>query len=99
MFGKKIVIYEKLIAKLICHDGSRIRCEQMVEKESNLSEISKLIFVFGKHSSKIKDFHPKLKVWARTLLECVHHRKSTNSSDYINSDQQYALYYISTEKR
>lgn len=33
VFGKKIVIYEKLIAILIGHDGSGIRCEQMVEKE------------------------------------------------------------------
>lgn len=44
VFGKKIVISEKLIAKLIGHDGSEIRWEQMVEKESNLIEMSKVIF-------------------------------------------------------
>lgn len=29
----------------------------------------------------------------------VHHRKSTNSYDYINGDQQYVLYYIETEQK
>lgn len=61
VFGKKIVIYEKLIAKLIEHDRSKIICEQMVEKDSNITEISKVILSSGKHSSKIKDFLPHLK--------------------------------------
>lgn len=87
MFGNKIFIFEKLIAKLIGHDRFGIKCEQMVEKESNLTEISEVIFVSGKHSRKMKDIHPKLKVWARILLGFVHHRKSTNSSDYITGDQ------------
>lgn len=69
IFGKKIVISEKLNAELIGNDGSRIRCEQMVEMESNLTEISKVIFVSGKHSRKIKDLHPKLKVWSRIPLD------------------------------
>lgn len=33
------------------------------------------------------------------LLGCVHYRNSTNSSNYINGDQQYVLYYIATEKK
>lgn len=71
------MISEKLIAKIIGHDGSGIKCETMVERESNLDEIYKVIFVSGKHSNKVKDLHPKLKVWATILLGCVHHRKST----------------------
>lgn len=62
VFGKKIVIFEKLNAKLNGNDMSRIICEQMVEKESKLTEISKVISVSEKHSSKIKDLHPKIKV-------------------------------------
>lgn len=99
LFGKKIVISEKLIAKLIGHDGFGIRCEQMVEKESNITEMSKVIFSSGKHSIKIKDVLPHIKVWARILLGCVNPRPTTNSSDYINGDQQYILYYIKFGKK
>lgn len=57
MFEKEIVISEKLIG----YHGSGIRYEQRVEKESNSTEISKVISVSGKHSSKIKGLQPKLK--------------------------------------
>lgn len=87
MFGNKIVISEKLVAKLIGYDGSGIICEQMVEKEFKLTKISKEIFVSGKHSSKIKDLHHKLRVWDQLLMGCIHHKRLINSSDYINSDQ------------
>lgn len=92
MFGKKIQIYEKLIAKLIRHDGSGMRCEYMVEKESNLTEISKMIFISRKQFSMVKDLHPHLRIWDRIILGCVHHRRITNSFNYINGDQQYVLY-------
>lgn len=93
------MISEKLIAKLIGHDGSIIRCEKMVENESNLTEISKVIFSSRKHSSKVKDLLTHLKVWARILLECIHPRTSTNSSNYINGDKQNIHYYIESEKK
>lgn len=99
MFGKKIFITEKLITKLIRHDGYGIMCEQMVERESNLTEISKVIFISGKHSIKIKEIHPHLRIWAKTFLGCVHDRKETNSSYYININQQCVLYYIATKKK
>lgn len=56
-----------------------------------------MIFTYGIHSNKIKDLQPHLRIWARILLRCVHHRKSTNSSDYINGDKKYVIYYIDTE--
>lgn len=62
VFRKKIVISEKVIAKLIDHDGSGIRYEQMVEKNLNITEISKVILSSGKHSRKIKYFLSYLKV-------------------------------------
>lgn len=99
MFGKKIVIFEKLIAKLIGHDGSGIRCEKMVEKESNLDKLSEVIFTTRKNSRKIKDLHPHLKVWDRIILRCINPRPVTNSSYYINGDQQYILYNIGTRKK
>lgn len=80
------MISEKLIAKLIGHDGSGIRCEQMVENESNLTETSKVILTFVKHSIKVKDILTHLKIWARILLGCIHARPSTDSSNYINGD-------------
>lgn len=70
-----------------------------MENESNLTEMSKMIFATGKHSSKIKNLLPYFKVWARILLGCIHPRPSTNSCDYINGDQQYILYYIEYEKK
>ena len=35
VMGKKIVIYEDVIARLIVHDGGGIRCSDMAEKCSN----------------------------------------------------------------
>lgn len=86
VIGKKIVITEKLIAKLIRHDGSGKKCLQMVERNFDLIEISKVIFTFGVHSNKIKDLLPHLRIWAKILLGCIHHRKPTNSTYYINGD-------------
>lgn len=71
----------------------------MVEKDSNITEMSKVIFSYGKHYRKIKDLFPYLKVWARILLGCVNPRSTTNSSDCINGDQQYILYYIEFGKK
>lgn len=56
VFRKKIVISEKLIAKLIDHDGSGIRYEQMVKKDSNITEMSKVIFSSGKPFRKSRIF-------------------------------------------
>lgn len=66
---------------------------------SNLIDISKVIFTFGVHSKNIKDLLPYIRIWSRTLLGYVHHRKPMNYADYINGDQQHILYYISTGKK
>lgn len=71
----------------------------MVEKRYDLIEISKVIFTFGVHSNKMKDLLPHLRIWARILLGCVHHKKPTNSADYINGDQQYVLYNIASGRK
>lgn len=97
--GNKIVITEKLIEKLIRHDGSRVRCNQMVEKRYDLIEISKVILTSRVHSNKMMDLLPHLRIWAKILLGCVHHRKPTNFADYINGDKQYVLYNIAYGKK
>lgn len=61
--------------------------------------MSKVIFSYRKNSSKIKDLLPRLKVWARIILGCIHLRPSTNSSDYVNGDQRYFVYYIEYAKK
>lgn len=61
--------------------------------------MSKVIFSSRKHSRKIKDLLPHLKVWARILLGCVIPRPITKSCDYIDGDQPYMLYYIQYGKK
>lgn len=48
VFGKRIVILEKLIAKLIGHYGYGIRCESMMEKELNINVMYKVILSLEK---------------------------------------------------
>lgn len=87
VFGKNIVITEKLIAKLIGNDGSGIRCKLMGETRSDQVEKAKEISTTESHANKIKNHHSKLRIWARILLGCVNHKRLTNSFDYINIDQ------------
>lgn len=99
VFGKKIVITEKLIAKLIENDESSIRHELMGERRYDQVEMAKSIFTTGSHANKIKNTHSDLRIWARILFRCVNHRKPTNSPDYINFDQQYVLHFIDANKK
>lgn len=71
----------------------------MMEKRSDLINISKVIFTSRVHSNKVKDHLPYLRTWAKILLGYVHHRNPMNFVDYINGDQQYVLYYIATRKK
>ncbi|XP_050919073.1 uncharacterized protein LOC127136575 [Lathyrus oleraceus] len=47
----------------------------------------------GKHS-KNKGLHQNLRVWMKIILGTIQHRPTSNSSDYINTDQKCILYYI-----
>lgn len=64
-------------------------------KGKSLEEIAVVIFHDGKNLSNAKSLHKRLRVWLRILLWCVHHRPSSDSSNYINTDQKYMLYYTS----
>ncbi|XP_058726436.1 uncharacterized protein LOC131597781 [Vicia villosa] len=99
VIGMKIVITEYPIGKLLGHDGNGIKCADMADKKSDLAIISKEIITSGQPSNKFKDLKSNLRIWARILLGCIHHRKATSSSDYINIYQQYMLYFISTNQK
>lgn len=92
---KKFCISEKSITKLLNHDGTVKICFNMPFKKAKLEEIATVIFPYGKSLSNAKNPHKRLRVWLRILLGCVHYRPSSNSSNYINTDQNYMLYYIS----
>ena len=85
--GKKIVITEDLIGKLIGYNGDEVRCSDMAEKCSDLKAIARVIFTFRHPSSKIRDLKDYYRIWARIILGCINHRKLTSSSDYININQ------------
>lgn len=93
--GQKISISEKYIAKLLNHDRSGKSCFDMPYKRDKLDEIATVIFQDGKNSSNAKNIHNHLRVSFKVLLGVVHRRRSTNSYDYINTDQKYMLFYVS----
>ena len=69
----------------------------MPTKKAKLYEIAEFIFQDGKNSSNAKNLHNHLKVWFKILPGSVHHRPLTNSYDYINTYQNYMLYYLSSK--
>ena len=46
--------------------------------------------------SSPKNLHENLRIWFKIILGCIHPRPSLNSQDYINTDQKYMLYYLSS---
>ena len=97
--GKKIVITEDLIGKLIGYNGGRVRCIDMADKCSDLKSIARVIFTSGQPSSKIRDLKDYYRIWARIILGCINHRKPIISPDYINIDQQFLIYFISKKTK
>ena len=61
-----------------------------------MDEIAVVIFQDGNNTKNAKNMHNYLRVWFRIILGCVHHIPSTNSFDYINTDQKYVLFYIAS---
>ena len=92
--GKKIVITEDLISKLIGYNGGGVRCIDMAERCSDVSSIAREIFTHGLPSSKIRDLKDHHGIWARIILGCINHRHPTSSLDYIHIDKQFLIYFI-----
>lgn len=90
VLGVKIVIIEKSIATLLNMEktGGR-QIYNINPREKYMSqEITPTIFKHNAegNSSKNKELHQNLKVWLKIILGTIHHRPTSNSSDYINTD-------------
>lgn len=94
VLGHKISISEKSIATLLGHDGSGKKCFSMTAKNYKIAHISKFIFKNENPSSNSKDLHDDFRICFKIILECICHIPSSNSQDYINTDQKYMVYYL-----
>lgn len=99
VMNRKIVINEKSIVGLIAHDGKgkRIHSEKITIKREVI--ISPVIFkeetnFVDEKSPSAKDLTRNLRVWFKIILGCIHHRPSTNSSNYINTRQKFMLFLL-----
>jgi hypothetical protein len=98
------VITEKTIAQLLTlpHLGGK-RIQGKDNKSSFVrNTINKEIFSNyspDKKEYKAKDLIPQLRTWHKIILGCINPRPSTSSSDYINANQKYMLYYLMKHER
>lgn len=97
IMGTKYMVTEQLIRQLVGYKHEDV--DYLPPARRDMEEIYAEVFVFGKHSNKIKDLKPHYKVWAKIFIGCIFHRKNTNSPDYINNEQIYMLYCIGTNIR
>ncbi|CAI8593750.1 unnamed protein product [Vicia faba] len=97
--GKKIVITEDHIARLIGYNGGGIRCIDMADRCANSALVVREIFTHGVPNSKIRDLKDQHRIWAKIILGCFNHRKPTSSPDYINIDQQFLIYFIAKKSK
>ncbi|XP_050885576.1 uncharacterized protein LOC127091084 [Lathyrus oleraceus] len=98
VLGVKMVIIEKSIAKLLNMEktgGKRIYNINPRAKYIS-QEIVPTIFKQNPEgkTSKNKELHQNLRVWLKIILGTIHHRPTSNSSDYINTDQKCVLYCL-----
>ncbi|XP_050876630.1 uncharacterized protein LOC127080344 [Lathyrus oleraceus] len=99
VMNRKIIITEKSIADLITHDGKgkRIRSAKIIAKRDVV--ISHVIFkeetnFADEKGPRDKDLTRNLRVWFKIILGCIHHRPSTNSSNYINTRYKFMLFLL-----
>lgn len=86
----KMVITEKSIAKLLDmkRTGGRMIYNINPREKYISQEIVLTIFKENPEgkTSKNKELHQNLRVWLKIILGTIHHRPTSNSSDYINTD-------------
>jgi hypothetical protein len=104
VLGHRIVITEKTIAQLLTlpHLGGK----RIQGKDNKSSHVRKVInkeifsnFSSDKKEYKAKDFIPSCRTWHKIILGCINPRPFTSSSDYINANQKYMLYYLMKHDR
>lgn len=97
--NKKIMVTEKFIADLISHNGCGKKVYNIKTDVGREAMIASIIFKEGKNfddgkGPSVKDLTDKLRAWFKTILGCIHHRPSTNSSEYINTTQKFVLFFL-----
>ena len=99
VLGQRIIITEKSIAQLLSlpHLGGK----RIYGKDNKSSFVRSTInreifsnFAPDKTEYKSKSLIPQLRIWHKIILGCINPRPSTSSSDYINANQKYMLYYL-----
>lgn len=98
VLGIKMVIIEKSIAALLNMKnvgGKRIYNINPSTKYMS-QEVNPTIFSQNPEgkTSKNKELHQNLRVWLTIILGTIHHRPSSSSHDYINTDQKCILYCL-----
>lgn len=59
----------------------------MIVKGDIVKEVDSIIFKPEvKNTSNMKNIWPKLRIWAKIILSCIHHKPSNNSVEYINKN-------------
>lgn len=83
-----------MVAKLINHVGSGNSCYEMPPIMEMYDEMTDVIFQNGKDSSHSKNLHKNITIWFKLFIGCIHHRPCTTSSDYVNTNQKYMLFFL-----
>lgn len=92
VMGIKMMITEESIKRIIGYEHENVPYVPAARRDMNT--ICSEIFIHGLPSNKIKDLKPGYRIWAKIFLGSIFHRKSTNSPDYLNSEQMYLLYCL-----
>lgn len=97
--NRKIVITEKYIVDLISQNGKGKRVHSAKNNAKREEAIAPVIFKDGTNieddkGPSAKDLTNNLGVWFKIILGCIHHRPSTNNSDYVNTRQKFMLFFL-----
>lgn len=90
IMGIKTVITEKSITKLLNMEKARGRRIYNINPKAKYISQEVIPPIFSQNpegkSSKNKELHQNLRVWLKIILGTIHHRPSSSSYDYINTD-------------
>lgn len=76
VLGNNITISKKSLAKLLSFDRSRKRYYDMSPKGVKIKEVISTIFKGDVNNpSTVKHSHQRLRIWAKIILGCIHHKK------------------------
>lgn len=99
VMNRKIIITGKSIVDLISSNGKGKSIHSAKINAKREAVIVHVIFKAGTNleddkGPTAKDFTNKLRVWLKIIMGCIHHRPSTKSSDYVNTRQNFMLFFL-----